>query len=120
MRRSSPGVWQTSSCTSCDCTGPENAGKSLIEIGNDVFGRFKSNGKPDQAIGDAEAVALLFGNVAMGGGGGGSNQSLYASQALRTRTDFKSVHHGKAVFRARLQFKRKHSSRSLLLLVCQC
>ena len=56
--------------------------KCLFEIGDDVVGRFQSNGEPDESFGDSEMLAQFGTKIGVSGGGRMRDERLQSAQAL--------------------------------------
>jgi hypothetical protein len=63
----------------------------LLEVVDEVAWVFEADGESDEAVGDAEAGALLAGDVAVGGGRGIGDEGFDAAEAFGAGAEFEGV-----------------------------
>jgi hypothetical protein len=86
----------------------------LVDVGDDVFEVFDADGKADETVGDADAVAHFLGHGSVGHLRGQGDQGFDTPETFRERADFDLVEEAARGFLG-AEIESQHRARAFLL-----
>jgi hypothetical protein len=92
-------------------------GECLVEIGDEIFRSFESNGETNEFVADTEGLSNLGFDIGVGGGGGMRDEGFESAETFGTRAELDVVERADGSIEASLEFEGDHTAAVRLLAV---